>query len=49
MVLTYGLMKKRIDNVIQLIESNDSVITDLKIVVCDSCNKGSLYIIAESE
>ena len=41
MVLTYGLLKKRIDNVIQLIESNDSVITDLKIVVYDSLNKGS--------
>ena len=33
--------EKRIDNVIQLIESNDSVITDLKIVVYDSYNKGS--------
>ena len=33
--------EKRIDNVIQLIESNDSVITDLKIVVYDSRNKGS--------
>ena len=33
--------EKRIDNVIQLIESNDSVITDLKIVVYDSLNKGS--------
>ena len=33
--------EKRVDNVIQLIESNDSVITDLKIVVYDSLNKGS--------
>ncbi len=33
--------EKRIDNVIQLIESNDSVITDLKIVVYDSRNKDS--------
>ena len=33
--------EKRINNVIQLIESNDSVITDLKIVVYDSRNKGS--------
>ena len=33
--------EKRIDNVIQLIESNDSVITDLKIVVYDSRNNGS--------
>ena len=41
--------EKRIDNVIQLIESNDSVITDLKIVVYDSRNKGSYYIVVESE
>ena len=41
MVLTYGLLKKRIDNVIQLIEPDDSVITDLKFVVYDSRNKGS--------
>ena len=33
--------EKRIDNVIQLIESNDSIITDLKIVVYDSRNNGS--------
>ena len=33
--------EKSIDNVIQLIESNDSVITDLKFVVYDSRNKGS--------
>ena len=33
--------EKRVDNVIQLIECNDSVITDLKIVVCDSPNGGS--------
>ena len=39
----------RIDNVIQLIESNDSVITDLKFVVYDSRNKGSQYIVNESD
>ena len=33
--------EKSIDNVIQLIESNDSVSTDLKFVVYDSRNKGS--------
>ena len=33
--------EKKIDNVIQLIESIDSVITDLKIVVYGSRNKGS--------
>ena len=33
--------EKRIDNVIQLIEPDDSVITDLKFVVYDSRNKGS--------
>ena len=41
--------EKRIDNVIQLIESNDSVITDLKFVVYDSRNKGSQYIVNESD
>ena len=33
--------EKRIDRVVQLIESNDSVISDLKIVVRDNHNKGS--------
>ena len=33
--------EKRIDRVVQLIESNDSVISDLKIVVDDNHNKGS--------
>ena len=41
--------EKRIDNVIQLIESNDSVITDLKFVVYDSRNKGSQYTVNESD
>ena len=38
---TVWIFEKRIDNVIQLIEPNDSVITDLKFVVNDSRNKGS--------
>jgi len=33
--------EKRIDRVVQLIESKDSVISDLKIVVDDNHNKGS--------
>ena len=33
--------EKRIDRVVQLIESKDSVISDLKIVVRDNHNKGS--------
>ena len=33
--------EKRIDRVVQLIESNESVISDLKIVVRDNHNKGS--------
>ena len=33
--------EKRIDRVVQLIESKDSVISDLKIVVDDTHNKGS--------
>ena len=33
--------EKRINRVVQLIESNDSVISDLKIVVDDNHNKGS--------
>ena len=33
--------EKRIDRVVQLIQSNDSVISDLKIVFDDNHNKGS--------
>ena len=33
--------EKRIDRVVQLIESKDSVISDLKIIVDDNHNKGS--------
>jgi len=33
--------EKRIDRIVQLIQSNDSVISDLKIVVDDNHNKGS--------
>ena len=33
--------EKRINRVVQLIQSNDSVISDLKIVVDDNHNKGS--------
>ena len=31
--------EKRIDRVVQLIESNDSVISDVKIIVDDNSNK----------
>ncbi len=33
--------EKRIDRIVQLIQSNDSVISDLKIVYDDNHNKGS--------
>ena len=33
--------EKRIDRVVQLIQSNESVISDLKIIVDDNHNKGS--------
>ena len=44
----YGVLKKK-DGVIKLIEFNDSVIADLKIVVYDSRNEGSQYKVVESD
>ena len=40
MELMFGVLKKK-DGVIKLIEFNDNVIVDLKIVIYDSRNKGS--------
>ena len=48
MELMFGVLKKK-DGVIKLIEFNDNVIADLKIVIYDSRNKGSQYKVVESD